>query len=100
MRRQRDPNVKKLPGIGALHLRIWVTSRVETKHRIARISARIARKFTRSANIEIENARKKIARFMLGSKDDRKFFARDRSDRISMLEMLARRSKLELTQAK
>ena len=37
---------------------------------------------------------------MLGSKDDRKFFARDRSDRISMLEMLARRSKLELTQAK
>ena len=32
---------------------------------------------------------------MLGSKDDRKFFAR-----ISMLEMLARRSKLELTQAK
>ena len=67
-----------------------VCDRVETKHRIARNLARIARKFIRSTKIEIENARKKFARFLLGSKEDRKFYARDRSDRNSMLEMLAR----------
>ena len=70
--------------------------RVETKHRIARNLARIARKFTRSTKIEIEMLEKKFARFMLGSKDDRKFYDRDRSDRNSMLEMLARKSKLKL----
>ena len=67
---------------------IW--ARVETKHRIARNLARIARKFTRSTKIEIEMLEKKFAQFMLGSKDDRKFYDRDRSDRNSMLEMLAR----------
>ncbi len=51
------------------------TSRVETKHRIARNLARIARKFTRSTKIEIEmlekilldfcSDRKKIENFML-----------------------------------
>ena len=65
-------------------------SRVETKHRIARNLARIARKFTRLIKIEIEMLKKKFARFLLGSKEDRKFYARDRSDRNSMLEMLAR----------
>ena len=38
---------------------------------------------------------KKIARFLLGSKEDRKFYARDRSDRNSMLEMIARKLKLK-----
>ena len=33
---------------------------------------------------------------MLKSKDDQEFYARDRSDRNSMLEMLARRSKSNL----
>ena len=56
--------------------------RVETKHRIARNLARIAQKFTRSTKIEIENARKKIARFLLGSEEDRTLYDRDRSDRI------------------
>ena len=43
---------------------------------------------------------KKIARFLLGSKEDRKFYARDRSDRNSMLEMIARKLKLKLEKAK
>ena len=34
--------------------------RVETKHKIVRNLARMARKFTRSTKIEIENARKKL----------------------------------------
>ena len=63
--------------------------RVETKHRIAR-------KFTRSTKIEIEMLEKKFARFLLGSKEDRKFYARDRSDRNSMLEMIARKVKSKL----
>ena len=74
--------------------------RVETKHRIARNLARIARKFTRSTKIEIEMLEKKIARFLLGSKEDRKFYARDRSDRNSMLEMIARKLKLKLDKEK
>ena len=76
---------------------LWlVRSRVETKHRIARNLARIARKFTRSTKIEIEMLEKKFARFLLGSKEDRKFYARDRSDRNSMLEMIARKLQLKL----
>ena len=67
-----------------------VDHKVETKHSIARNLAQIAQKFTCSTKIEIENARKKFARFMLRSKEDRKFYARDGSDRNSMLEMLAR----------
>ena len=70
--------------------------RVETKHRIARNLARITRKFTRLTKIEIEMLKKIIARFLLGSKEDRKFYARDRSDRNSMLEMIARELKLKL----
>ena len=62
--------------------------------------ARIARKFTRSTKIEIEMLEKKFARFMLGSKDDRKFYDRDRSDRNSMLEMIARKLKLKLDEEK
>ena len=58
--------------------------------------ARIARKLTRLSKIEIENARKKIARFLPGSKEDRKFYARDRSDRSSMLQMPAWKLKLKL----
>ena len=77
-----------------------VDSRVETKHRIARNLARIARKFTRSTKIEIEMLEKKIARFLLGSKEDRKFYARDRSDRTSVLEMIARKLKLKLHKKK
>ena len=42
----------------------------------------------------------KIAQFLLGSKEDRKFYDRDRSDRNSMLEMLARKSKLKLDMEK
>ena len=74
--------------------------RVETKHRMVRNLARIARTFTRSTKMEIENARKKFARFLLGSKEDRKFYARDRSDRNSMLEMIARKLKLKLDKEK
>ena len=74
--------------------------RVETKHRIARNLARIARKFTRSTKIEIEMLEKKFARFLLGSKEDRKFYARDRSDRNSMLEMIARKLKWKLDKEK
>ena len=85
---------RKSPKISLRHM--FAKTRVETKHRIARNLARIARKFTRSTKIEIENARKKFARFLLGSKEDRKFYARDRPDRTSMLEMLARRSKSKL----
>ena len=62
--------------------------------------ARIARKFTRSTKIEIEMLEKKFAQFLLGSKEDRKFYARDRSDRISMLEMIARKLKLKLDEEK
>ena len=62
--------------------------------------ARIARKFTRSTKIEIEMLEKKFARFLLGSKEDRKFYARDRSDRNSMLEMIARKLKLKLDKEK
>ena len=58
--------------------------------------ARIAWKFTRSTKIEIEMLEKKFARFLLGSKEDRKFYARDRSDRNSMLEMIARKLQLKL----
>ena len=80
---------------------LWlVRSRVETKHRIARNLARIARKFTRSTKIEIEMLEKKFARFLLGSKEDRKFYARDRSDRNSMLEMIARKLKIKLDKEK
>ena len=74
--------------------------RVETKHRIARNLARIARKFTRSTKIEIEMLEKKFARFLLGSKEDRKFYARDRSDRNSMLEKIARKLKWKLDKEK
>ena len=74
--------------------------RVETKHWIARNLARIARKFACSTKIEIEMLEKKIARFLLGSKEDRKFCARDRSDRNSMLEMIARKLKLKLDKEK
>ena len=62
--------------------------------------ARIARKFSRSTKIEIEMLEKKFARFLLGSKEDRKFYARDRSDRNSMLEMIARKLKLKLDEEK
>ena len=79
---------------------LYIQPRVETKHRIARNLAQIARKFIRSTKIEIENARKKIARFLLGSKEDRKFYARDRSDRTSVLEMIARKLKLKLHKKK
>ena len=79
---------------------IFITTKVETKHRIARNLARIARKFTRSTKIEIEMLEKKIARFLLGSKEDRTFYARDRSDRNSMLEMIARKLKLKLDKEK
>ena len=82
--------------VGSLGSNEFPRVRVETKHRIARNLARIARKFTCSTKIEIEMLEKKFARFMLGSKDDRKFYDRDRSDRNSMLEMLARKSKLKL----
>ena len=75
---------------------LLLPTRVETKHRIARNLARIARKFTRSTKIEIEMLEKKIARFLLGSKEDRKFYARDRLDWNSMLEMIARKLKLKL----
>ena len=68
----------------------YIKIRVETKHRITENLAQIARKLTRSTKIEIENARKKIARSLPGSKEDRGFYDRDRSDRNSMLEMLAR----------
>ena len=43
---------------------------------------------------------KKIARLLLGSKEDRKFYDRDRSDRNSMLEMLARKWKPNLDMEK
>ena len=62
--------------------------------------ARIARKFTRSTKIEIEMLEKNFARFLLGSKEDRKFYARDRSDRNSMLEMITRKLKLKLDEEK
>ena len=62
--------------------------------------ARIARKFTRLTKIEIEMLEKNFARFLPGSKEDQKFYARDRSDRNSMLEMIARKLKLKLDKEK
>ena len=75
-------------------------SRVETKHKTARNLAGIARKFTLSTKIEIEMIEKQFAGFMLGSKEDRRFYARDRSDRNSMLEMIARKLILKLHKKK
>ena len=43
---------------------------------------------------------KKIARFLLGLKEDRKFYAQDRSDRNSMLEMLAQKLKQKIDNEK
>ena len=50
-----------------------ILARVETKHRIARNLARIARKFTRSTKMEIEMLEKKIAQFLLDRKKIEKF---------------------------
>ena len=57
---------------------MYTDDRNETMHRIVRNLSQIAQKFTGLTKIEIENARKKFAQFMLFSKDDRKFGSKDR----------------------